>query len=76
MFLMIRTTITLDENTFKEAKKYAIDTRSAFGNLVSIALKNYLQGRGRKTHHKFDLKIYRMGKVTGSLSRSEIYEDI
>lgn len=73
---MIRTTITLDEKTFKEAKKYAIDQGSAFGTLVSNALKNYLQGRLKLTKHKFDLKIYRMGKVRGNLSRSEIYEDI
>lgn len=73
---MIRTTITLDEDIFKEAKKYAIDKRSAFGDLVSQALKNYLQGRGKLTAHKFDLKIYRMGKVKGRLARSEIYEHI
>lgn len=73
---MIRTTITLDEDTFKEAKKYAIDQRSAFGNLVNQALKNYLQGRKKITTHKFDLKIYRMGKVKGRLARSEIYEHI
>lgn len=73
---MIRTTVTLDESTFKEARKYAIDKGSAFGDLINMALKNYLQGRKVLTKHKFDLKIYRMGKVTGSLSKSEIYEDI
>lgn len=73
---MIRTTITLDEDTFKEAKKYAIDKRSAFGDLVNQALKNYLQGRKKLPAHKFDLKIYRMGRVKGTLGRSEIYEHI
>ncbi len=73
---MIRTTITLDEDTFKEAKKYAIDQRSAFGDLVNQALSNYLQGRKRLPAHKFDLKIYRMGKVKGDLNRSVIYENI
>lgn len=73
---MIRTTIILDEDTFKEAKKYAIDKRSAFSDLVSQSLKSYLQGRKRPTAHKFDLRIYRMGKVKGRLARSEIYEDI
>ena len=73
---MIRTTITLDEDTFKEARKYAIDKRNAFSALVNQALKNYLQGRKKLTTHKFDLRIYRMGKVKGSLSRLEIYEDI
>ena len=73
---MIRTTVTLDENIFKEARKYAIDQGSAFGTLVNQALKNYLQGREKLTKHKFELKIYRMGKVKGTLSRSEIYANI
>ncbi len=73
---MIRTTITLDENIFKEAKKYAIDQGSAFNTLISNALKNYLVGRLKLTKHKFDLKIYKMGRIRGNLSRSEIYEDI
>lgn len=73
---MIRTTITLDEETFKEAKKYAIDKRSAFGDLVSLALNNYLQRQRRFPAHKFGLKIYRMGKIKGRLTRSEIYENI
>lgn len=73
---MIRTTITLDEDTFKEAKKYAIDKRSAFGNLVSQALNDYLHGRKKLPAHKFDLKIYRMGKVKSRLNRAEIYENI
>lgn len=73
---MIRTTVTLDENTFKEAKKYAIDKGSAFGALINTALKNYLQSRKKITEHKFNLKVYRMGSIKGSLSRSEIYENI
>lgn len=67
---MIRTTIALDEDTFKEAKKYAIDQRSAFGNIVNQALNSYLKGRKIVPVHKFNLKIYRMGKVKGSLNRS------
>lgn len=73
---MIRTTITLDEDIFKEAKKYAIDKRSAFGDLVSLALNNYLHGQKKLPTQRFDLKIYRMGKVKGNLNRSEIYENI
>ena len=73
---MIRTTIALDDDTFREAKKYAIDKRSAFGNLVNLALKDYLQGRRKAVQRNFELKIYKMGKIEGNLSRSEIYEDI
>lgn len=73
---MIRTTISLDENTFKEARKYAIDKRSAFGDLVNQALKDYLRGRKKLITHKFALKVYKMGKIRGNLSRTEIYADI
>lgn len=73
---MIRTTIILDEDIFKEAKKYAIDKRSAFSNLVNQSLKSYLQGQQKLTTHKFDLRIYKMGKVKGDLSKSEIYENL
>ncbi len=73
---MIRTTIILDENTFKEAKKYAIDQRNAFGDVVNQALRDYLKGRKRVIPRKFSLKIYKMGKVKGSLNRTEIYADL
>lgn len=73
---MIRTTITLDEDTFKEAKKYAIDQRNAFGDVVNQALRDYLQGRKRLTPRKFNLKIYKMGKAKGSLNRTEIYANL
>lgn len=73
---MIRTTVALDDDIFKEARKYAIDKRSAFGDLVNLALKDYLQGRRKSVKHTFEFKIYNMGKVEGHLSRSELYEDI
>lgn len=40
---MIRTTVRLDEQIFKEIRKKAIDQRVPFGNLVNEALKTYLK---------------------------------
>lgn len=40
---MIRTTVRLDEQIFKEIRKKAIDKRVPFGNLVNDALKIYLR---------------------------------
>ncbi|MBI2028093.1 MAG: hypothetical protein HYT07_00655 [Candidatus Levybacteria bacterium] len=39
---MIRTTVRLDENLFKEARKVAIDKRMAFAAVVQEALSLYL----------------------------------
>lgn len=39
---MIRTTVRLDENLFKEARKKAIDERKTFTSLVNSALRVYL----------------------------------
>lgn len=39
---MIRTTVRLEENLFKEARKKAIDQRIAFTEIINEALKSYL----------------------------------
>jgi len=53
---MIRTTVRLDENVFKEARKKAIDERITFADMVNEALKRYL-GKSKKTASK---------KITGT----------
>jgi len=40
---MIRTTVRLDDNLFKEARKLAIDHRVAFMDIVNQALSLYLR---------------------------------
>lgn len=45
--MMIRTTIRLDEDIFKDARKKAIDQRLAFTEFVNDALAEYL-GKQRK----------------------------
>lgn len=39
---MIRTTVRLEENLFKEARKKAIDQRIAFAEIINEALSLYL----------------------------------
>jgi len=48
---MIRTTVRLEENLFKDARKKAIDERVAFADIINEALSLYL-GRIRKTNLK------------------------
>lgn len=72
---MIRTTVSLTEDLYKEARKKAIDQRVAFTKIVNEALKDYLTPHSPKKVG-FRFKIYRMGKVKGALTRSEIYEHL
>ncbi len=48
---MIRTTVRLEEDLFKDARKKAIDERVAFADILNEALSLYL-GRIRKTDSK------------------------
>ena len=70
---MIRTTVRLEDNIFKEARKEAIDRGVAFTDLINQALQDYLSPTKKAKKGDFKFKIYKMGRVTGSLSREEIY---
>lgn len=48
---MIRTTVRLEEELFKDARKRAIDERMAFADIVNEALSLYL-GKSKKTDAK------------------------
>lgn len=48
---MVRTTVRLEEDLFKDARKKAIDERVTFADIVNEALSFYL-GRVRKTASK------------------------
>lgn len=73
---MIRTTVRFEENLFKDARKLAIDKGLGFAELVNEALKNFLSKQPRVKKQKFEFKVYDMGKIKGSISRADIYEDI
>jgi len=49
---MIRTTVRLDEDIFKDARKKAIDERVAFADIVNEALRNYLNRAKRPMRRK------------------------
>lgn len=74
---MIRTTVRFEDNLFKDARKKAIDDGLAFATIVNQALKIYLKkGTNKTKKQKFELKVYNLGAIKGSLSRTELYEDI
>lgn len=70
---MIRTTVRLQDNIFKEARKEAIDRGVAFTDLISQALEDFLSVTRKVKKGDFKFKVYKMGRVAGSLSRQEIY---
>lgn len=70
---MIRTTVRLQDNIFKEARKEAIDRGVAFTDLINQALGDFLSGTKRTKREDFKFKVYKMGRVAGNLSRQEIY---
>lgn len=72
---MIRTTVSLDENVFKQARKKAIDDGVAFARIVDDALKSYLKGRNKFTK-KFEVKVFSMGSIKTELNRKELYKDV
>lgn len=71
---MIRTTVRLPEDIFKEARKKAIDERVAFADIVNQALESYL-GKPQMPV-KYNLKVYNMGKIKGNMRRVQIYDGI
>lgn len=73
---MIRTTVRFEENLFKDARKKAIDQGIAFADIVNEALKNFLKKQPKVKKQKFEFKVYDMGAIKGSLSRTELYENI
>ena len=70
---MIRTTVRLEDNIFKEARKEAIDRGMAFTDLINRALRDYLSPTKKAKKRDFKFKFYKMGRVAGSLSREQIY---
>ena len=62
---MIRTTVRLDENLFKDARKRAIDKRIAFTDIVNEALSIYLdkpRAAKKNTGTEFLGKLIEIGK--------------
>ncbi len=73
---MIRTTVRLQEDIFKEARKKAIDERIAFADIVNQALESYLGKPQIRKSVKYNLKVYNMGEIKGDMRRVQIYDSI
>ena len=72
---MHRTTVMLEEELYRRAKKTAIDQRQSFKQLVETALLKYLSRPllivSKKKSPKF--RVYRF-KMKGDLRRETIYD--
>lgn len=70
-----RTTLTLDPNILKEAKKMAADEKKTFKGIVEAALKSYLEQKVKVRRLTLsDFPIYNMGRVKEKLiKRSNLY---
>ena len=74
--LIQRTTLKLDQEVYKLAKKRAIDKEINFQELVNRALKRYLQVEEKETARKkkFRFGNFDLGGLKGKLDRESIYE--
>lgn len=73
---MIRTTIRLDEDIFKEARKKAIEERKPFADIVNSALREYLKAEQKKlVRKKVEFGAYHIG-AKGTLRRVDIYANV
>lgn len=74
----VRTTIELDKELLKRAKRKALEEDKNLKQVISEALKKQLEPETtyeRKARaKKYPFKAYNMGKVKGNLSREEIYD--
>ena len=74
---MRRTTVVLDEELYRRAKKTAVDQRQSFKRLLESALVSYLSkpliiSPKKKKSPKFG--VYR-ATVRGSLRREDLYDE-
>jgi len=74
--LIQRTTLKLNQEVYKLAKKRAIDKEINFQELVNRALKRYLQVEEKETarEKKFRFGDFDLGGLKGKLYRESIYE--
>lgn len=77
---LTRTTIQIEEELLKEAKKRAIDEKKTLRELIKEALEEKLEKPKRVAKRRKRLKFedvfeaWDMGPIKGRLSREEIYD--
>lgn len=73
---MIRTTVRLEEQVFKEARKKAIEEGKPFAEVINSALRQYLRAEYKRgVAKKIKFGAYHLG-AKSSLRRVDIYEGI
>ena len=72
-----RTTLTLNEEILKEAKKLAAEEKKPLKGIVEDALKNYLEQKVKTRRLTLaDFPVYNLGRIkTRLIKRSRIYSD-
>ena len=75
--LIQRTTLKLNQEIYKLAKKRAIDEEINFQELVNMALKRYLERKEKKVSKKKKFKFgsFDIGGLKTKIDRKTIYED-
>lgn len=70
-----RTTLKIDENTLKQAKRKALEEDKTLQEIINEALKSYLKSpfTARKVTIQ-ELTAYPI-KIKGDITRASIYED-
>jgi hypothetical protein len=73
----LRTTIVLERELYREAKRLALEQDKTLREIIEQALRAYLRGdpQRRQKTSEGQFGIY-AGKVRGSLRRENIYRDI
>ena len=71
-----RTTIELDKQLLKKAKRKALEEDKTLKEMISEILRKDLRNLEKKktTKKKIKIRTYRMGEIKGTLSREEIYD--
>lgn len=77
---LVRTTVQIDPHLFKQVKVKMAEDNLTFRDIVHTGLTAVVEGtipQQKKTKRKKKVRFggYAMGKMTGSLRRSDIYEE-
>ena len=73
----LRTTIVLEKELYRQAKRLALEQDTTLKKIIEQALRSYLRGDQQRGQRNGGgrFKVY-AGKSRGGLSRENIYRDI
>lgn len=72
----VRTTIRVERELHKMARRTALEQGKSFQELVEEGLKAIIPGVKKTTRRYIKIPGYHMGKIKGRLDRSSMYSDI